>query len=454
MTGIMYSVAGFVLAIAILVIVHEFGHYWVARLLGVKVLRFSVGFGKVLWSRRAGPDGTEYAIAAVPLGGYVKMLDETEGEVPPGELHRAFNRQPLPKRAAIVAAGPMFNFLFAFLAYWFVLVLGVPGIVPVVGRVVPGSPAAKAGFRVGDVMLRIDGKRVLSWDQPRLMLLQEALQHDTVRIKVRNPQGQIRVRRLSFRGVSARDISSGRFERTIGLYGYLPKIQPVIGAVIKNGPAARAGLRPGDRVVAVQGQPIHTWQELVHDISAMPNRTLHLQVDRDGKTLMIIVTPKSVRVRNRLIGRIDAMVRFPHIPNSLRTTVRLGPIAALGGAWENTWAMSALTVEMLYKMVLLRVSPKNISGPITIAQYAGYSVQLGLASFLTFLAVVSVSLGVLNLMPVPVLDGGHLLFYFIEALKGGPVSERIVGWGQRVGILLLLGLMVLAFYNDFVRILQ
>ncbi len=454
MIAIAYSIAGFVLAIAVLVIVHEFGHYWVARRLGVKVLRFSVGFGKVLWSREAGKDATEYAIAAVPLGGYVKMLDENEGEVAAHERHRAFNRQPVYKRAAIVAAGPFFNFLFAFAAYWVVLILGVPGIVPIVGKVIPGSVAARAGFRAGDVMLTIDGKRVLSWDQHRLLMLQEALQHDTVRIRVRNPQGQIRVRRLSFKGVSAQDISSGRFDRTIGLYGYLPKIQPVIGQVLRHDPAYTAGLRPGDRVVAVDGERIHSWQALVHAVSAAPGRPLDFAVERHGMRRVIRVTPKPVHVGGRVIGRIGAVVRFPSIPAQFRTTVKFGPVAALGGAWENTWAMSALTVEMLYKMVLLRVSPKNISGPITIAQYAGYSVQLGLVSFLTFLAVVSVSLGVLNLMPVPVLDGGHLLFYVVELFKGGPVSERVVGWGQRVGILLLLGLMVLAFYNDFVRILQ
>ncbi|MHB1950294.1 MAG: RIP metalloprotease RseP [Acidiferrobacteraceae bacterium] len=454
MTEIGYSIAGFVLAIAVLVIVHEFGHYWVARRLGVKVLRFSVGFGRVLWSRRAGPDATEYAVAAIPLGGYVKMLDETEGEVAPEERHRAFNRQPVYKRAAIVAAGPLFNFLFAFFAYWMVLVIGVPGIVPIVGRVLPGSPAARAGFRAGDVMLRIGGERVQSWDQHRLLLLQDALQHDTVRIEVRNPQGQIRVRRLSFHGVSAKDISSGRFERAIGLYGYRPKVRPVIGTVMRNSAADAAGLRPGDRVVAVDGQPVHSWRVLVHVVSASPGRPLDLKIERDGETRLIRVTPRPTHVGARVIGRIGVVVQFPTLPAQLRTTVRLNPLAALAGAWENTWAMSALTVEMLYKMALLQISPKNISGPITIAQYAGYSVQLGLASFLTFLAVVSVSLGVLNLMPVPVLDGGHLLFYIVEMFKGGPVSERVVGWGQRVGILLLLGLMVLAFYNDFVRILQ
>ncbi|MHB1586469.1 MAG: RIP metalloprotease RseP [Acidiferrobacteraceae bacterium] len=454
MIALAYSIAGFVLAIAVLVIVHEFGHYWVARRLGVKVLRFSVGFGKVLWSRQAGKDATEYVIAAVPLGGYVKMLDETEGEVAIHERHRSFNRQPVYKRAAIVAAGPLFNFLFAFAAYWLVLILGVPGVVPVVGKVVPGSVAAKAGFRAGDVMLRIDGKRVLSWDQHRLLMLQEALQHDTVQIEVRNGQGRIRIRKLNFKGISAQDISSGRFDRTIGLYGYLPKVQPVIGRVMQHDPAYTAGLRAGDRVVAVDGQHIHSWQALVRAVSAAPGRPLDLAVERDGTRRVVRVTPKPVHVGGRVIGRIGAVVRFPSLPPQLRTTVRLGPIAALGGAWENTWAMSALTVEMLYKMALLRVSAKYISGPITIAQYAGYSVQLGLASFLTFLAVVSVSLGVLNLMPVPVLDGGHLLFYVVEVFKGSPVSERVVGWGQRAGILLLLGLMVLAFYNDFVRILQ
>lgn len=454
MSQIIYSIVGFALAIAVLVVVHEFGHYWVARRLGVKVLRFSVGFGRVLWSRRAGPDQTEYALAALPLGGYVKMLDENEGEVPAAERHRAFNRQAVWKRGAIVFAGPFFNFLFAIAAYWVVLMIGVPGLKPVVGEVVPGSPAAQAGFHRGDVLLRLNGHRVLSWDQHRLLLLQKAVEHEAVNIEVRNRAGAVRVRTLNLDTITARAVSDGSFERTVGLLGYVPKVRPVIGEIIKGGPAARAGLLAGDQVLSVDGMAVPTWEDLVREIGQNPERTLALEVRRGHQILTVNVTPKATEEGGNTVGKIGAAVKLPEIPPDLRVTVRLGPVAAFRGAVENTWAMSALTVEMLYKMIQLKVSAKNISGPITIAQYAGYSVQMGVGTFLTFLAFVSVSLGVLNLLPVPVLDGGHLLFYVMEAVKGGPVSEQVVGWGQRVGIVLLMSLVLLAFYNDFVRILQ
>lgn len=454
MNQIAYNIMGFALAIAVLVVVHEFGHYWVAKRLGVKVLRFSVGFGRVLWSRRAGPDNTEYALAAIPLGGYVKMLDENEGPVASDELHRAFNRQPVWKRSAVVAAGPGFNFLFAFFAYWVVLMLGVPGLTPIVGKVVPGSIAAQAGFQRGDRILQLDGRKVRSWDEHRLLLLEKAVLHDRVPVVVRDPDGKTRNLWLDLRHVSSRAISNGTFSEAIGLYGYLPRIRPVLGQVLPHGPAAHAGLLAGDRILTVDGKPIRRWQDLVAVVNASPGRTLQMTVLRGGARQTIAVTPARETVGGRIVGKIDAAVAVPKLPPGMIHKVRLGPVAALRGAWENTWAMSALTVQMLYKMAELRVSTKNISGPLTIAQYAGYSVRVGLGSFLTFLAVVSVSLGVLNLMPVPVLDGGHLLFYLLEVIRGGPVSEKVVGWGQRVGIMLLLGLMVLAFYNDFVRILQ
>ena len=453
MNQIGYNILGFVLAIAILVVVHEFGHYWVAKRLGVKVLRFSVGFGRVLWSWRAGPDRTEYALAAIPLGGYVKMLDENEGEVAAEERHRAFNRQPVWKRAAIVAAGPGFNFLFAVCAYWLVLMIGVPGLTPVVGKVVPGSAAARAGFQRGDLVLRLDGHKVRSWDEHRLLLLEKAVQHDVVPFEVRDPSGQTRTLQLDLSHVSARAVSDGTFSQAIGLYGYFPRIRPVLGTVLPNGPAKKAGLLPGDRILAVDGRPMKRWQDLVAIVAASPGKTLQLTVLRSGVQRTVAVTPERETVGGHVVGKIEAAVAIPKLPPGMIYKVRLRPWPALRGAWENTWTMSALTVQMLYKMVELRVSSKNISGPITIAQYAGYSVRVGLGSFLTFLAVVSVSLGVLNLMPVPVLDGGHLLFYLLEVIRGAPVSEQIVGWGQRVGIMLLLGLMVLAFYNDFVRIL-
>jgi len=435
-------------------VVHEFGHYWVAKRLGVKVLRFSVGFGKPLLRRRMGRDQTEYALSAVPLGGYVKMLDENEGDVAPHERHRAFNRQAIPKRMAIVVAGPLFNFLFAILVYWALYMMGVEGIKPVVGKVTEGSIAAQAGFRAGDEWLAVDGKPVQTWDQHRLYLYRKALGRDTVNVEVRDPQGEVRVRHLDLSSIHPRQVNAGLVEQVIGLYGYIPTIAPVIGTVIPNGPAAEAGLQPGDRIVEIDGKPIETWRDVVALVTQRPNEPMNFTLQRDGRLVPLTITPRAVETDGKLVGKIEAGAQAPEIPPDWRVEVKLGPLSALQSAIENTWSMSVLTVEMLYKMLRLEVSAENISGPITIAQYAGYSVQIGLDRFVMFLAVVSISLGVLNLLPIPILDGGHLLYYVIEAVKGSPLSERAMALGQRLGMAVLFGLMLLAFYNDFTRILH
>ncbi|MHB8252234.1 MAG: RIP metalloprotease RseP [Acidiferrobacter sp.] len=453
LTEIAYSLLGFVLAIGILIVVHEFGHYIVAKGLGVKVLRFSVGFGPALLMRKGGRDQTEYVLAAVPLGGYVKMLDENEGDVAPEEVHRAFNRQSLGKRTAIVLAGPGFNFLFAILAYWVVFMVGVPGLKPIVGRVVPNSPAAVAGIRVGDQVLRINGRRVQSLGQDRLYLFQQALEHARVRVRILTPKGQKDTVSLNLDHVHAAALSNGRLSAALGLYGWQPVLVPRIGEVTAHMPAVLSGLRVGDLITGINGRAIKRWATVARIIRAHPGEALRFAILRHGRTQQLIITPKAVKVDGKKVGQIGAGIRVPPIPPGLRVVVRLGPWAALTTAVGDTWLMSRLTVEMLGKMLLLQISPKSISGPITIAQYAGYSVQVGFTSFLMFLGVVSISLGVLNLMPVPVLDGGHVLFYILEWLKGGPVSERVIGWGQRVGVTLLLGLMMLAFYNDLTRIL-
>lgn len=455
MIDFIYYIVAFVVALGILIVVHEFGHFWVARRLGVKVLRFSVGFGKPLWVRQLGPDRMEFVIAALPLGGYVKMLDETEGDVPAAELPRAFNRQPVWKRMVIVLAGPMANFLFAILAYWAVNMAGIEGITPVVGRVLEGSIAERAGFRAGDTLLRIDDREVLTWDQHRLYLLRRALDRTPVTIDVRDPQGRQTTRVLDLSAFPVAEVNAGLVERGIGLIGYQPEPLPAIGALDAAGPAARAGLKVGDRFVEMDGRAVQTWDEVAQVIGASAGRTLRVVVDRDGVRQRVELTPEAATLPDgSRAGRIHIRPQFAELPPERRVQARLGPWRALVDGWESTWSMSWLTLEMLYKMLRLEVSTENISGPITIAQYAGHSAKIGLVPFVLFLAVISISLGVLNLLPIPVLDGGHLMYYSIEAVKGSPVSERTLVWGQQIGVALLVALMLLAFYNDLTRLFR
>ncbi len=454
MTTFIISALAFVVAIGVLVIVHEFGHYWVARRMGVKVLRFSIGFGKPLWSRRFGVDRTELVVAVLPLGGYVKMLDESEGEVPAEDLHRAFNRQPLLKRGAVVLAGPAFNFLFAVVVYWALFSVGIQGIKPIVGKVVHGSIAQKAGFEVGDDILSIDGKSTLSWDQRRLYLFAKALDKAQVRFKVRDPQGKIETRILDMSSLSANQLSSGMLEGATGLYGYSPRIVPVVGTVVSGSPAAKAGLKIGDRLVSIDGKPVRSWDGVVSAIRTNPGHRMALTVERSGTKINFTLTPEVVESNGQRIGRIGIGVMPPTVPADMRVLVRLNPASALLQSADDTWLMSSITVKMLFKMLELRVSTHSISGPITIARYAGYTARIGFGRFLMFLAVISISLGVLNLLPVPVLDGGHLMVYVIEAIKGGPLPERALYWSQQIGVVLLAALMALAFYNDFARLLQ
>jgi regulator of sigma E protease len=454
MISLIHTVLAFVVAISVLVVVHEFGHYWVARRMGVKVLRFSLGFGKPLWARRFGRDKTEWVIAAIPLGGYVKMLDEREAKVAKRDLTRAFNRQPISKRVAIVLAGPLFNFIFAILAYSILYMAGIDGLRPVVGQVTENSPAQLAGFHVGDELLSVDEYKIQSWEQRRLYLYEKALDRATVRITVRDKNRVTQERILDLSSLSAADVGAGLLERRIGLFPLLPEPEPVIGSLDEHGAAAQVGLKTGDRIVAVDGRPVFSWQALVAVISTHAEQVLLLQVERHGVTQEFRVTPQAVESGGQRIGRIGVGVQRPELPADMRVLIRETPFSALVEGIDTTWRMSALTLKMLAKMVMLEISTETISGPLTIAQYAGASAQLGFDRFIQFLAVVSISLGVLNLLPVPVLDGGHLLIYLIEGIQGKPLSETVLHWGQQIGFALLMALMALAFYNDFMRILH
>jgi len=452
MSGFGSSLLGFIIAISVLVAVHEFGHFWVARRLGIRVLRFSIGFGKPLWRRRFGADNTEFAIAALPLGGYVKMLDEREAPVAPQDAGRAFNRQPLWVRSAVILAGPLFNFLFAIAAYWLMFVSGVPGLRPVVGEVAPQSVAAQAGFQTRDELLSVAGRQTPTWDAATLELLDAALAREQIEIRVRQPDDHQRLVVMDFSEVS-NALDKGGLLENLGLAVWRPTVPAVIDRLIPGAPAEQAGLLPGDRVLALDDVPIESWSQWVELVRGHPGETLRVRVERDGGELELALVPRAVEERGTTIGQIGAYVREPEgLRDSMRVEVRYGAFEATGKALVKTWDMTALTVRTLWGMLTGQASVENISGPISIAQYAGYSVSIGLASFLKFLAIVSVSLGVLNLLPIPILDGGHLLYNIIEWLRGKPLSEHAQQLGQQLGIVLLLVLMSIAFYNDLSRL--
>ncbi|HHJ80216.1 MAG TPA: sigma E protease regulator RseP [Candidatus Tenderia electrophaga] len=448
MITVLSSIFFFILALGILITVHEFGHYWVARKVGIKVLRFSVGFGKPLWSKTAGPDNTEYVLAAIPLGGYVRMLDEREGEVPEEEAHRAFNRQSLAKRTAVVAAGPVFNFILAIAAYWLIFVIGVTGMKPIVGQVSPGSIAAEAGLQQGEHIVAIGDKATPTWEAVVVSMLDDAIGSGEVVIKVEQPDEARQVQRIVRFDSIPEDLNRGGLLDFIGLRPYRPAIPATIGKLAPNGAADRAGVEVGDRIVAVDGRAIDDWEQLVDYVRARPDKSIDVEIERGAEALKLSITP--VRVEGD-IGKIGAGVQMLEMPEELKSEVKYGPAVALLNAASKTWDMSYLTLRMLGKMVTGDISLSNLSGPISIARYAGYSASIGFISFLTFLAIVSISLGVLNLLPVPMLDGGHLLYYLVELFKGSPVSESTQLIGQKLGIAMLLGMMLLAFYNDILR---
>lgn len=448
--NVLHTVLWFLVAIGVLVVVHEYGHYLAARLAGVKVLRFSVGFGKPLLVRRFGRDRTEWVLAALPFGGYVKMLDEREGEVPPAEAHRAFNRATVWRRIGIVAAGPAANFLLAILFYWVLLLHGLPALKPIVGEPPAGTPAAHAGLVAGDEIVRVNGADIPSFTELRLALLRASVAGDPVALELADG----RTARLTPPPVHDENLEQDTL-RPLGIVRFDPPIEPVIGSVLPDGAAAHAGLREGDRLLRADEAAIGTWQAWVQRIRDNPGKPLRITLVRDGQTQVVAVTPAGVDENGTRVGRIGAGPRVDEsVLAPLMTEVRYGPLDALWQGAVKTWDMSVFTLEMMGRMVLGQVSWKNLSGPLTIADYAGQSATLGWISFVGFLALVSVSLGVLNLLPVPLLDGGHLMYYVAEVLTGRPVSERVMEIGARVGMALLLLLMSFALFNDLQRLIS
>ena len=458
----MITLLAFIGAIALLVLFHEFGHYWVARRYGVKVLRFSVGFGKVIYSKRFAGNDTEWVISAIPLGGYVKMVDEREEMVAPEDLPYAFNRKPVLQRMAIVVAGPLANLLLAIVLYWAMYLYGVPGLKPVLGDVPPGTPAAVAQLRSGATIISINGETIPSWQELRWRLLELALRQDSgqalkqaeVNIEALNSDGTATTHALDLSSLEAKDLD-GEFLESLGLNLYQPVVLPVIGKLADDSVAQRDGLQQGDRILRVDGVEMRHWSEVVEVVRAHPGRTLQLEIQRGKMTLNIAVVPQAIVESGKTIGRIGAAPLVDRAQRqAMLVEVSYAPVEALGRSLRKTWEISVISLKMMGKMVLGEVSMKNISGPITIADYAGQSAAMGVAAYLGFLALISISLGVLNLLPIPLLDGGHLLYYVAELVKGSPVSEQAWEFGQKIGIALLGTLMVFAIYNDINRLVS
>jgi regulator of sigma E protease len=447
------TLLAFIVALGVLIVVHEYGHYLVARLCKVKVLRFSVGFGRPLALWRLGPDRTEWVIAAIPFGGYVKMLDEREGPVEPTECARAFNRQSVWKRFAIVIAGPLFNFFFAVLVYAGLFMYGLPEARPILGAPPAGTLAAAAGVSAGDTVRAIDGEPLATWQELRWRVLQAALQRQSVQLETENQRGHLGTTKLDLSGFPSADVEADVLER-IGLRLYRPPLAPVLGQVLAGGAAERAGLQSGDRIVRVDANAIDDWDAFVNAVRSRPGIALNITYERAGTEQTVQVVPEAVSAGSTRIGRIGAGPRQPEgYAEKLLIRVQHGPAASLSRAVAKTTDIAVFSLKMLGKMLIGEVSWRHLSGPVTIADFAGQSASLGWVSYLTFLALISISLGVLNLLPIPLLDGGHLMYYAIEIIKGKPVSERFMELGQRVGLALLLVMMAFAFYNDLNRLL-
>ncbi|WP_313611742.1 sigma E protease regulator RseP [Pantoea piersonii] len=449
MLSILWSFVAFIVALGVLITVHEFGHFWVARRCGVRVERFSIGFGKALWQRRD-RQGTEYVIALIPLGGYVKMLDERVESVPAELRHQAFNNKTIWQRASIIAAGPVANFIFAIFAYWVVFIHGVPGVRPVVGEIVNGSVAAEAQIASGMELKAVDGIETPDWDAVRMALIGKIGDAHTV----------LTVSRFGEEATQQKDVDlrNWQFEPdkedpivALGIRPRGPQIETTLAEVQAKSPASVAGLQAGDRIVKVDGQPLTQWPTFVTQVRDNPGKNMALEIDRGGETVQLTLTPEA-RPGAKAEGFAGVIPRVIPLPEAYKTVRQYGAFDAIGEASAKTWQLMKLTVSMLGKLITGDVKLNNLSGPISIAQGAGLSAEYGMIYYLMFLALISVNLGIINLFPLPVLDGGHLLFLAIEKIKGGPVSERVQDFSYRIGSILLVLLMGLALFNDFSRL--
>ena len=462
----MMTLIAFIVTIGLLVTIHEYGHFQVARWCGVKVLKFSIGFGKPLWQKTFGRDNTQFVLAAIPLGGFVKMLDERElkaeqaadpklpkANYSEAELQRAFNRQNVWKRIAIVSAGPIANLLLAVVLYWGLFMLGVTGTRPVIGEVAKDSLAAQASLTTGEVIQKINGELVSSWQEARWILLEESLENKSVEIETINQNNELFQHSLSFAGVN--NDTEVDVLKKIGLAEYRPIIAAIIGEILSDSAAEKAGFKIDDKILSIDGVTISDWEQVVNIIKSSPNKKLWFEIERAQKTLRIDVTPEKVNENSESIGRMGATVKINQKElDKLLVEFSYSPLISLQKAVSKTWDTSIFSLKMLGKMLLGQVSLKSVSGPVTIADYAGKSANMGLKTFISFLALVSISIGVLNLLPIPVLDGGHLMYYMVEIFKGSPVSENIMLAGQKIGFVILGLLMTLAIFNDVNRLLS
>ncbi len=455
MIDLLQHIIAFIFAIGILVTFHEYGHYWVAKLCDVKILRFSVGFGKPIYKKVFGEDKTEFVIAAIPLGGYVKMLDEREGAVARHELDRAFNRKTVWQRIAIVFAGPLFNYIFAIAAFSFVFVYGVAGIKPIIGEIESASIAEKAGLKTGMQIIQVDGVETKTWASVMDKAVNEIIEADILQLSVRDKNNVESSVILNTSSISVDDIAGGQLMKVLGIAPERPRIPAKLAEVIPGRPAEQAGFLAGDLILSVDSNAIDYWDEWADYLVANPEKNIEVIISRNGLHKTLYVQSKIHPDDGDNTPRIGVKADYPeellNNPDK-QATESYGPIESIIKATVKVWDVSVMSLRVLGKMITGEASIKNLSGPISIAQYAGYTAAAGIASYVSFLAIVSVSLGLLNLFPIPLLDGGHLMYYLIELVKGGPVSESTQLVGQQLGLALLLGLMSLVFYNDIMRL--